>query len=210
MFALDASVHGTVFKAIFVQRRLRKYDSLKNAVMGAVKFVKNQLNHYKVIGIKELNKDGYVCWVYAVENDKPKVEYVGASKQTKFNTVESVNVKSNSKEDRIEFLKRCHELHEIKKSQRQEIEIKAGESVNNLSDKETSQKAFVFYELFMASALERAWKEKDARSLLRTELSLSAKGYSWYLDADDQFIVKPTSQVLEILNKKRKIQSSAV
>lgn len=200
MFALDASTDGKNFRPIFVQRRLRKYCAIKNAVMGAVKFVKNQLNHYKAIGIRDLEKNQYVCFVYEIENDKPKVEYVNESKQTKLN----VNCESQKREDRIEFLKRCHELHEIKKSQRQEIEIKACETVNNLSDKETAQKSFEFYELFMASALDRAWKEKDARSLFRTELSLSAKGYSWYLDDDDKFIVKPTSQVLDFLNKKRK------
>lgn len=194
MFALDASTDGKVFKAVFVQRRLRKYNSLKNAVMGAVKFVKNQLNHYKIIGIKELNKDGYVCWVYAVENDKPRVEYSGELKQK---TLSCIN---NNKESRIEFLKRCHEQHRLRKEQN----IKAGETVNNLSDNQTQQKALTFFESFMAESLERAWKEREAKSLFKIELSLSAKGYSWYLDDDNKFVVKPTSQVLDIINKKRK------
>ena len=214
MFALDASKDGTVFMAVWAHRRLRKYDKLKNAVNGAVHLVKNQLNGYKVIGIKELNKDGYVCWVYADVSGKPRVEHVGEPKQNKIcecDKKESIdNMEKTKKESRIEFLQKCHELHKLKKASEKEIEIKAGNSVNNISDSYTQQKAFSFFENFMSVALDRAWKDRDAKALFRTELSLSAKGYSWYLDDDDSFVVKPTPQVLEILNKRKKNEQKRV
>ena len=214
MFALDASKDGTVFMAVWAHRRLRKYDNLKNAVNGAVHLVKNQLNGYKVIGIKELNKDGYVCWVYADVSGKPRVEYVGEPKQNRIcvcDKKESIeNMEKPKNENRIEFLKKCHELHKLKKVCEKEIEIKAGNSVNNISDSDTQQKAFSFFENFMSAALDRAWKDRDAKALFRTELSLSAKGYSWYLDDDDSFVVKPTPQVLEILNKRKRNEQKRV
>lgn len=204
MFALDFKTNNNKdeYKPIFVKGRLRKYDELKNAVLGAVNFVKNPLNGYSVIRVRNTKTEHIECFIHPMPSGKPFVEYCNSPGRSFVRHCEKKNeIDSTNADDRIEFLKKCHEQHKQKKSKQQDIKV--GESVNNISNSDTQQKTLTFLESFMADAIKQAIESNNVKTLFKTELSLSSKGLSWYPDGDGNIIVKPTKQVLDILNKRR-------
>ena len=82
------------------------------------------------------------------------------------------------KENRIEELKKAHDLWEEKKSNTENIKV--GDSVNNIADNHSVKKVNAVYSELMNKMVLEAIQRSDLNKLFRLEFLLSKSGYSWY------------------------------
>ena len=223
-FRSESSTDGKVFKPVFIEGRMRKYENLNNALNGAKQLLKNPKN--KIVLVRVINetdttqlptyvrKVGNVYEtavsdrpenVFVKKTDNACIEITCVSKNKMSTSVENLIDKVTrpvkelmSKESRIQFLKDAHDRWKQKKEN--PPEIKTGDSVNNLSDNHNVKKVTDIYACLMGSMIDDAISQNNPEKLFKLEMMLSQGGYSWYYKNND-IHVDTTENVIEKINK---------
>jgi flagellin-like hook-associated protein FlgL len=72
--------------------------------------------------------------------------------------------------------------------------INSKQNINNKTIKDDS-----FFSELMSIAMEIAIRQRDPKQILKTELMISEKGYSWYVDDANKVQVAKTDDVVKLL-----------
>ena len=193
MFTLTTSHDGKDYRPYFQNGRLRRYPTTQRAINASKQLLNNPKNNFHSIEVYDVSDNSQVAFVTkdTVDYFKPKKIEVSVTKRENTVPIDSlIETKSRTKEERIQFLKDCHEKHKKKVSENKQVIIDPFPSDENPSE-------------FTPKLIELSIKMNDYKTLLDTEVSLLQKGYYWYPDEQNNIKVAPTYKVLEILNKKK-------
>ena len=202
MYALQTSQDGKNFNNYFQKGRLRKYESMQNALNASKQLLNNPKNKIHTILVYDPSFKGTLAWVKRDEQGNSIIKYSKWADQSSEETKKKIPIEELIDQpdklfDRRKILEEGYKRHKEKKKK----EIKAGYCLNNLSDSSLKKAEDSFYGEFMAAAIEQSIKTQDYRTLFYTEQKLSQIGYSWFVDDDSQIRVKPTKQVIKFLNE---------
>lgn len=214
MFALESSIDGKSFKQVFVSHRLRKYETLSNAVNGAVHFIKSLSFKGNIIRIYDVDTKEPQAFVRRLSDNKHSLEYCETSstpkpskepinKEPKSDTKESINkvpIESliDTKEARINFLMERYKKYQEKKASKKK-DIIAKEPINKELSLVQVTKSFI--DTFNTKVIELAIKMNDYKTLFYTEMRLLKMGYVWYPDEDNNIKLKPMNEAIASIGK---------
>lgn len=201
MYALKVSQNGKDFICYFQNRRLRKYPSTQNALNAAKQLMNNPKNKMNTIIVYEVSKEESIIYVRRSSKGDVSVEYCKKDKITDTKKKVPISDLIEIRDVKQERVRKLEDTYKKYKEKKEKQPVSSSNCVNRLADSELVNKLSSFFEEFNEAAIEQAIKNNDYRTLFNLEVALSQKEYSWYVDDKNHICVRPTKQVLEMLNK---------
>lgn len=220
---LEISKDGTLYKPFFANHRLRKYMNINNAVNGAAHIIRNKNANLKNIRVVRAS-DKRIMAVLSFNNNKYNLKYPKDESYSSIYCNLSVEGKDTlplerflgkenvSDKETLENTSNSHnasstvpDFSTVKKTSRDKCDsakelpnsIPTYKSINNCS--KITIKDDSFFSELMSIAMEIAIRQRDPKQILKTELMISEKGYSWYVDDANKVQVAKTDDVVKLL-----------
>lgn len=140
------------------------------------------------------------------ESDKKKVPITNIIKKV-VKEKKDQDDQNKAKEKRVELLKEINEQRKLNKKEKEPVVRR--ESINNLSASHLKEKInevnfedTSFLGTLYAYTLRNAIAHRDARLFFNTEMALSKRNLSWYLNDKEEIEVDDTNKVLDLLNNR--------